>query len=262
MADAVPTGNEDHPGRTDACHEQRIVIGPANHRFARQRPAPWQAARWRQDFRRRVGGGSALSTSTSAQRRARAGRFCDGSTYLHRRPGRGRQARCRECRFQGVTWPGMLLTAPGWTWQTPVVATVSSRPLRPRCLLDGQHDLGRGAQGIFPVRHEHRSGMAAFAFEPNAQGRRRGDGRDGPDRNAFPLQERALLDVQFDEGGVVIPSAAARRPGRRRSRPARANLVERCPVLSSRRGCRRSQRAAQRAGCRRSRCRSASAPRW
>ena len=63
----------------------------------------------------------------------------------------------------------------------------------------GQSDLGGGEERVVSARHEDGARMAAFAFDGEAQTGRRGDGGDDAEWNALALQQRALLDVQFDE---------------------------------------------------------------
>ena len=124
-----------------------------------------------------------------------------------------------------------------------------------------QRDLGGGQKGIAAIGHEHRAGVAAFAFDLESQGGGRGDCGDDAERDAGAFEQRALLDVQFDEGVIVIAGQRDRRPAGRRSRP-------RC---GPRRGWRHHRRGARRrarrrecrpaSGCRDSRCRSAWVPR-
>ena len=121
--------------------------------------------------------------------------------------------------ISSVTWLGMLLIAPGWTRQTPVVRDGVRAAGRLRRGLDGQHDLRRGTQGILPVGHQHRAGVAALALELHPQRRRGRDRRHDADRHVLALEDRPLLDVQLDEGGVVIGRQPHVGRGRRESRP-------------------------------------------
>src|SRR5262249_22607830 len=71
---------------------------------------------------------------------------------------------------------------------------------RPGGGFDGQGDLSGGEKGVFARGHQHSACMAAFAFDPYLQSRRRGDCGDDADWNAPLLEQRPLLDVQLDEG--------------------------------------------------------------
>jgi len=61
------------------------------------------------------------------------------------------------------------------------------------------------------VRHENRSGMAAFALDHNAQAGRRRDGRDGADFKLLLLKDRPLLDMQLGERRIIAGSFTAER---------------------------------------------------
>ena len=128
-----------------------------------------------------------------------------------------------------ITRSGMLLIAPGWTRQTPVVATVSRPP----------RDLAAASTASTASAAAHRASRrpairTAPACPPSpfqvTRKRRRGrDGRDDADRQAGSFQERALFDMQLDEGGEI----SRRQPDRRQLavKPGRpADLVERCAV--------------------------------
>ena len=72
-----------------------------------------------------------------------------------------------------------------------------------------------GAEGVAAVGHQQRAGVAADAFDGEVIAGGRGDGGDDADGKAFALEQRALLDVEFDPGMVVSPAAGARwRAGR------------------------------------------------
>ena len=71
-------------------------------------------------------------------------------------------------------------------------------------LFDGENELGGGAERVFAVGHQERSGMAAKAGDGEAIAGRRGDAGDDAERDAFALQQRPLLDVQLDPGVVVV----------------------------------------------------------
>ena len=156
----------------------------------------------------------------------------------------------------------MLLIAPGWTRQTPVVATVSGLPLDRARGLDGQHGFRGGAQGIAPAGHQDRAGVSAFALPGDPQRRRGRDRRDDADRDAGPFEERALFDVQLDEGGEVPLGEPdlrqlALEPG------GAADLVERAALrVAQRRHRLGRQRPGRAPGCPGSRCRTGSALRW
>ena len=62
------------------------------------------------------------------------------------------------------------------------------------------------AQSVASLRHQDGAGMSPLAFEPDAQGRRRGDGRHGADRDFFAFEKRPLLDVKLDKRGVIAGS--------------------------------------------------------
>ena len=51
--------------------------------------------------------------------------------------------------------------------------------------------------------HEHRAGVAAHAGQLHAQGARRRDALHHPDREVLLFEQRPLLDVQLDEGGIA-----------------------------------------------------------
>ena len=76
-----------------------------------------------------------------------------------------------------------------------------------------------------PHGHEHRPGMAALAVEGHPVAARARDVLDDADRNIRRLEDRALLDVQLDEGMVIARRAAEQ------TRAARNNRLR--PVSSS-----------------------------
>ena len=83
-----------------------------------------------------------------------------------------------------------------------------------------------------------------------------------PIGNAGPFEERALLDVQLDEGGEVALGEPDRRQLALEPRGA-ADLVERAALRVSQRRHRLGRQRSRRApGCPGSRCRTASALRW
>ena len=153
------------PDGTKPGHEQRIVIGPADHGLACQmqvragrlqsRPRPAHP---------RAAGGSALS-SVDFRRSPRRSR--DSLRCL---PAPARTTRSRAPRsisrmsISSVTRLGMLLMAPGCTWQTPVVATVSARPLASAAASTASTTSAAAQQGILALGHQHRPGVAALAF--------------------------------------------------------------------------------------------------
>ena len=90
----------------------------------------------------------------------------------------------------------------------------------------GERDFGGGEKGIAAVRHQHCAGVAALAFDRDAQAGGRGDRGHDAESGVVLLEKRALLDVQFDEGGVIV-----RRAGEPRERAGKsggcADFVER-----------------------------------
>ena len=100
----------------------------------------------------------------------------------------------------------MLLIAPGCTRQTPVVATVSGVPARTGRAFDREHGFGCRAQRVSTPGHQHGAGVASLALPRHAKRRGCGDRRDDADRGAGALKQRALLDVQLDEGGEMVRS--------------------------------------------------------
>jgi hypothetical protein len=74
---------------------------------------------------------------------------------------------------------------------------------RKRPFFDGEHDLRGGTKGVLAVVHQHASGVASLALHADAQSRGRGDAGDNAHRQTFLLQQRTLLDMQFDKGGIV-----------------------------------------------------------
>ncbi len=59
-------------------------------------------------------------------------------------------------------------------------------------------------EGVFAVGHEDDAGVATFSGEGDAEGGGGGDGGDGADGEVFFFEEGALLDVELDEGAVVV----------------------------------------------------------
>ena len=143
-----------------------------------------------------------------------------------------------------VTRSGMLLIAPGWTRQTPVVATVSGLPL------DGRLASTASTASAAAHRASRRPGIrTAPACPPSPfQVTRSAAGAaiavTMPIGNAGPFEERALFDVQLDEGGEVSlgePDVRqlALKPGRA------ADLVEREALRVSQRGHRLGRQASR-----------------
>ena len=77
-----------------------------------------------------------------------------------------------------------------------------------RVLLDGEDDLGGGAEGVAAVGHEQRAGVAAETFDGEAVAGGRGDGGDDAEGKAFALEQRTLLDVQLNPGMVAAAGQA------------------------------------------------------
>ena len=78
-----------------------------------------------------------------------------------------------------------------------------------------QDHFGGGAERVAAVGHQQRAGVAAEAFDGEAIAGGRGDGGDDAEWDAFALEQRALLDVQFDPGVVVVRRRGARQASRR-----------------------------------------------
>ena len=97
------------------------------------------------------------------------------------------------------TREGMLLTAPGKTSHTPTVPTVSIAPVHLAADLKSENQLCRRGERILAARHQLSAGVPAFAFNHDAHAGRRGDVRHQTDVDPFLLEQRSLLDVQFDE---------------------------------------------------------------
>ncbi len=170
-----------------------------------RRPAPVRPP-LRVALRGRVGIEQFRSNVDAAASRHSCGlrRSCR-STRSRRSPSMSRTSISMRTRL------GMLLTAPGKTSQTPTVATVSMEPRGARRRFHRQRDFRRRQECVVPVRHEHRAGMAAFAF----------DGRccrlagaaiavTTPIGDFVPLEQRSLLDVQLDERRIVSGRQAHR----------------------------------------------------
>ena len=103
--------------------------------------------------------------------------------------------------------------------------------------LDRQrHFRGRG-QRVAPQPHRRRSGMSGHAVHADLEPGRAVDGRNDPERQAFGLQQRSLLDMRLDEGGDIVAADRVRPFGIAAERlervahrdAARVLLVERRP---------------------------------
>ncbi len=70
--------------------------------------------------------------------------------------------------------------------------------------LDGEDELGGGAEGVAAVGHEERSGVAAEAGDGEAIACGRGDAGDDAEGYSFALEQGALFDVEFEPGVIVI----------------------------------------------------------
>ena len=135
--------------------------------------------------------------------------------------------------ISSVTRSGMLLIAPGWTRQTPVVATLSGPPADQAAASTASTASAAAQRASLPAGHQHRARVPTLALPGHPHRRRGRDRRDDADREPLALEDRPLLDVQLDEGRVV-PSGRAglstarhripRRGGSRRGRgpPRRA----------------------------------------
>ena len=71
---------------------------------------------------------------------------------------------------------------------------------------NGEGYLGTGEQGVAATRHKRRTGMAAHADQLNPQCAGSGNFFYDANRNFLFLQDRALLDVQFNKRGVGVSS--------------------------------------------------------
>ena len=115
-----------------------------------------------------------------------------------------------------MTRLGTLLTAPGWTWQVPTVATVSlvlEAALAARVWRSNRKDEFRGgAEGVATVGHQESAGVAAETVDDEAIPGGGGDAGDDAEGQAFAFEQRTLFDMEFNPGVVV----ALRGDGRRR----------------------------------------------
>ena len=73
--------------------------------------------------------------------------------------------------------------------------------------LDRDDAFGGARQRIAPQRHRHRAGMAGHTGEARRQPRGARDRRHHADGKVFLLQNRPLLDVQFDIGKQLAAGA-------------------------------------------------------
>ena len=170
----------------------------------------------------------------------------------------GSVSRMSSCR---TTRLGTLLTAPGWTVAGADGGYGVDRSGGEGVLFDGENEFGGGAERVFAVGHQERSGVAAKAGDGEAIAGGRGDAGDDAERNAFALEQRTLLDVQLDPGVIVVRRQSARRRAARRSLPRCGQRSECGFVLVLQGvGAVRVERAGDAAGCQDSRCRSGSAP--
>ena len=183
--------------------------------------------------------------SVSNGHAAARGDFRARSRRSRRARRRGGLDRCRAHPISRRTRLGMLLTAPGKTSQTPTVATVSIAPVDLRGGLRRPARFRRRRRNAsWRSRHQHGAGVAAFAFDPDAQAGRRGDRRDDAERNAVPFQQRALFDVQFDEGARSSPRGSATRCEVAGEAGRGAAIVQRAAVAVAQARRRRRRRAA------------------
>ena len=79
-----------------------------------------------------------------------------------------------------------------------------------RVFLEGENDLGGGAEGVAAVGHQQRAGVAADALDGEGVSGGRGDGGDNAHGQAFAFEQRSLLDVEFDPGMIASSAAGAR----------------------------------------------------
>src|ERR1700680_66316 len=76
-----------------------------------------------------------------------------------------------------------------------------------------ESDFGGGEERIAAVVHQYRSGVSTFAFDHNSQTRWRGNRGYHTEGRVVLLENRTLLDVQFDECRVIIPRQQNTREG-------------------------------------------------
>ncbi len=89
---------------------------------------------------------------------------------------------CRTTRL------GTLLTAPGWTLAGADGGDGVDHSRGECVLFNGQNEFGGGAEGVFAVGHQERSGVTAEAGDGEAITSRRGNAGDDAEWNAFALQ--------------------------------------------------------------------------
>ena len=98
------------------------------------------------------------------------------------------------------------------------------------CALNRQNQFGGGAKRIATAGHQNTPGVSARALDQDPNTRRGSDFRDNAERSLLALQQRSLLNVQFDECFVVAtwqlhPFKIASEPGRT------ADLIECATVV-------------------------------
>ncbi len=97
-----------------------------------------------------------------------------------------------------VTRPGTTLTLPGSVTMRPGVGDGAVDLARQ--LIDEQDHLGRRQRGIAPVRHRRRAGVVRLAGQHEFAPPDRLHAGHRADAAAFGVEDRPLLDVQFQIG--------------------------------------------------------------
>ncbi len=72
-----------------------------------------------------------------------------------------------------------------------------------RTFFDSEHELRGGAKSILAIMHQDAAGVASLALDRDVQGSGSGDAGDNAQWQTFFLQQRTLLDMQFDKGSIV-----------------------------------------------------------
>ena len=93
----------------------------------------------------------------------------------------------------------MLLIAPGKTWHTPVVATVSSAPVDRAADSIANAISAAARKCVAALRHQHRARMSSFALNHQTEARGCGDRSHYADLNAALFQLGALFNMQLDK---------------------------------------------------------------
>src|SRR5579872_1586083 len=196
VTDSSSARNEDHPGWGNAGHEQRVMVGAAHHLFEWQIVHTARLSGDIDDLRialSRSIGIYQFNPGFHSSARCQVSRciFDRGTDSLaaisitvayvdlQLDPARNAIYRRREhvaysCRGDGIVSRGRF-----------------------RGSLDRKNDFGGGAQRIPTVNHQHPAGMTTLAGDPDPQAGRSGDGGYNSNRQLVPLQQWALLNMQF-----------------------------------------------------------------